>query len=232
MANGTVTATGLTIGNTYYLMVDGQAKDDCDYTVNYNGGPLPVTFGEISAFREFDDVVISWETFFESNNSGYYVQRGTPSDELEVGGFFWEEIGFVPGSSWSQERHKYNYVDPMPPSGVAVYRIRQLDFDGFSTYSDNVAIFEAGGLRNELLSVYPNPSNGTFNFAYRVKDNQEARLEIYSISGSLVTSSVLSDGVSGVTSQQISLEGQEAGIYLYRLRIGDDIFNGKITLLK
>ena len=42
----TVTANGLTIGNTYYLMIDGYGGDVCDYQVNANTGSgilLPVS---------------------------------------------------------------------------------------------------------------------------------------------------------------------------------------------
>jgi hypothetical protein len=33
-----VEATGLTPGNTYYLMIDGYAGDQCDYTIYINSG--------------------------------------------------------------------------------------------------------------------------------------------------------------------------------------------------
>ncbi|MBI5219718.1 MAG: gliding motility-associated C-terminal domain-containing protein [Bacteroidia bacterium] len=36
--NGTVTATGLTVGNDYLLMIDGFAGDDCDYTISAASG--------------------------------------------------------------------------------------------------------------------------------------------------------------------------------------------------
>ena len=38
MQNGTVTATGLTPGNTYLLMIDGYAGDVCDYTISAASG--------------------------------------------------------------------------------------------------------------------------------------------------------------------------------------------------
>ncbi|MGD9491746.1 MAG: BNR-repeat neuraminidase N-terminal domain-containing protein [Bacteroidales bacterium] len=38
MVDGTVTATGLTVGNTYYLMIDGWAGDVCDYIIGAGSG--------------------------------------------------------------------------------------------------------------------------------------------------------------------------------------------------
>lgn len=41
--NGTITATSLTIGNTYYLMIDGYAGDVCDYSISATSGVLTVS---------------------------------------------------------------------------------------------------------------------------------------------------------------------------------------------
>ncbi|PKP04735.1 MAG: hypothetical protein CVU11_03220 [Bacteroidetes bacterium HGW-Bacteroidetes-6] len=38
MVDGTVTATGLTVGTTYYLMIDGWAGDVCDYIIGAGSG--------------------------------------------------------------------------------------------------------------------------------------------------------------------------------------------------
>lgn len=40
-----LTATGLTIGETYYIMTDGNAGDVCDFTINANSGVLVVDAG-------------------------------------------------------------------------------------------------------------------------------------------------------------------------------------------
>ena len=42
---GVISATGLTIGNTYYLMIDGQAGDICDYVISANAGVFAVSAG-------------------------------------------------------------------------------------------------------------------------------------------------------------------------------------------
>ncbi|NBX79577.1 MAG: hypothetical protein EBQ94_04220, partial [Flavobacteriales bacterium] len=42
--SGTISATGLTIGNSYYLMIDGYAGDICNYIISASSGvQLPVT---------------------------------------------------------------------------------------------------------------------------------------------------------------------------------------------
>src|SRR5690606_16445392 len=44
-----ITATGLTVGNTYYIMIDGNAGDVCNYTIGADSGILtPVTVDPLS----------------------------------------------------------------------------------------------------------------------------------------------------------------------------------------
>lgn len=45
MGSFTLTATGLTIGETYYLLIDGYAGDNCDYTIAVNNGVAVVNAG-------------------------------------------------------------------------------------------------------------------------------------------------------------------------------------------
>lgn len=45
MQNGSIVATGLTIGQTYYLMVDGWAGDVCDYMITATSGVMVASAG-------------------------------------------------------------------------------------------------------------------------------------------------------------------------------------------
>ena len=47
--NGTITATGLTIGATYYLMIDGFAGDNCDYSIAASSGVFTVNVSASAA---------------------------------------------------------------------------------------------------------------------------------------------------------------------------------------
>lgn len=45
MENGTITATGLTPGQPYYLMIDGYAGDVCDYVISAGDGVMSIDAG-------------------------------------------------------------------------------------------------------------------------------------------------------------------------------------------
>lgn len=64
--NGVVTATGLTPGKRYYLMIDGYAGDVCDYTISGGKGvEMPQTY--------IEEVICKGETY---NKYGFNVSEG------------------------------------------------------------------------------------------------------------------------------------------------------------
>lgn len=74
VVNGTVTATGLTPGQTYYIMIDGNAGDVCDYTITAQSGILTVDAG--------GDVSICNGQSATLNGSGATSYNWTPSTGL------------------------------------------------------------------------------------------------------------------------------------------------------
>ncbi len=77
--------------------------------------------------------------------------------------------------------------------------------------------------QEQLISVAPNPSNGSFNFSGL---SQESVLEVYDAAGRLV----LEQRVEGFV-QHVNLEEQSKGIYFFRVLHRDDkVVTGKLIL--
>lgn len=66
---------------------------------------------------------------------------------------------------------------------------------------------ESGAEKMDLLSIFPNPSNGEFN----VKANARSEVKVYDMQGKLVLSTVLSEG-----QQTLDLRQQAAGQYILK----------------
>lgn len=78
--NGIITATGLTPGNTYYLMIDGYSGDDCNYIIGataLSGVTIPVT-----ASADVSICAGSSTTLSASGGNGTY--NWTPSSSLNA----------------------------------------------------------------------------------------------------------------------------------------------------
>lgn len=123
-------------------------------TVNF-AIPLPVEFGELQAFRSGKEAVVTWKTFTESGNDYFVVERS-------VNGLTWTDRGHLDGAGWSVIPQNYSFIDPEITASGFYYRIRQTDFDGEYSYSQVAFLNPESIIREENLSIFPNPSAEAF----------------------------------------------------------------------
>ncbi len=112
---------------------------------------LPVSFKSFSATRKNSNVLLKWETASEENNTGFAIECKTTGD--------WKKIAFVSSQALngnSDASLSYVYNDVSYEKGISQYRIRQVDFDQKSKYSE-IKMVKGQGQANGVI-VYPNPA--------------------------------------------------------------------------
>ncbi len=207
----TVTATGLTIGNTYYLMIDGQAGDDCDFTVNgwSASGILPVTLIDFSGYPYQNYNKIIWTTESEVNNDYFIIQKS-----LDAKNFI--NIGTVKGNGNTSSVSNYSFLDEEDPSYTTYYRLKQVDYNGESELSDIIYINRLDELG---VFLYPNPSKGRLNIDI-TKNNIGTEKIIISYTSVIGKQSIeiinLNDGKN--TYQSSKFDNLSNGIYFVQVR--------------
>jgi hypothetical protein len=152
-STGTVTATGLTIGNTYMLMFDGNAGDNCDFTISNwtaTGIVLPVELIDFEVVGMSRRNVLSWRTVTERASSHFEVQRS-------FDGINFEKIGLVDAAGESTELLSYSFVDEDVQTGMVYYRLLQHDLNGQMNPSDIITL-KRSSERTGILSARPNPT--------------------------------------------------------------------------
>lgn len=126
--------------------------------------PLPVELVTFSGFCENGEVALSWKTASEYNSAGFDL-------EFSRDGFSWNTIYTETAAGYSTELLEYNFVDQNAIDGDNYYRLTQYDLDGSSvTYDHLVVNASCVSISNELFSIYPNPTSGSFNI--RLDNNQ------------------------------------------------------------
>jgi len=125
------------------------------------GAPLPVTFASFTATRNHNDVLLKWETVTEHSNSRFIIERNMDGT--------WQPIGTIvsqaPGG-YSSNKLSYQFIDMNTSKGISQYRIKQLDIDGKSRYTDIRAV--RGEDQAVETVVYPNPSvDGKINIIFK-----------------------------------------------------------------
>ena len=120
--------------------------------VVFGSSLLPVSFSSFTVTRSNDRVLLKWSTDSEINNKGFIAERNTNGN--------WEQLNFIASAALngnSSNRIDYQYSDMNYTKGMTQYRIRQIDIDNKSKYSEVRAI---RGIGQEAKTViYPNPSN-------------------------------------------------------------------------
>jgi hypothetical protein len=109
--------------------------------------PLHVRFASFSAVRQGSVALLEWSTAMEENNDHFEVERSSDGSNFL-------RIASVAGAGNSQSLKKYSLTDDKALNGINYYRIKQIDRDGKSLYSEVKKVNFSG---NTELSIYPNP---------------------------------------------------------------------------
>lgn len=177
--------------------------------------PAPVTGFELQAVQKENSVLLSWQTATEVNSKEFQVQRSTD-------GIYFESIATIPPKHSGQQRTTYQFRDQEPGAGALYYRIRQLDINGRTTFSNIVAVslHSINGLR-----FFPNPVESILTIEYDHGFNN-AVLSIYDSRGRLCLESKL----SGAGAHQVNVQHLPKG--MYHASIPGDKKQIKFTFLK
>jgi hypothetical protein len=170
---------------------------------------VPVELVSFNAVSENQGILLNWVTATELNNKEFEIQRSLNGKD-----FF--TLGFVKGNGTTTSPKSYSFLDSPGNSGEYFYRLKQLDFDGTSSYSEIVTadfILNSFGLSQN----YPNPFNPETVISFSIPDEGYLNLKIYNILGEQVD--ILSDGLvsSGSYSIKWNASSFTSGVYFYKL---------------
>ncbi|MBD3638916.1 MAG: T9SS type A sorting domain-containing protein [Crocinitomicaceae bacterium] len=178
--SGTVTATGLTPGNTYVLMVDGFGGDVCDFTVsNWTAsGILPVTLVNFNAQAAFDHNLINWTTKSEIENDHFNVMRS-------FDGVNFQKIDEVEGAGNSSSELHYQVVDRDIRPGIVYYQLVQVDINGDTKSSEIISLNREE--QDDMLQFWPNPTNSNLYVNLQPSTHPTSeKLEILDVNGKVI----------------------------------------------
>ena len=151
------------------------------YTLGTNpcSNPLPVELIEFTAEPKNNEAVdVRWVTATEINNHYFEVQTS-------IDGVNWTTIAIVQGAGNSTELQNYSLMDYDPYPGVSYYRLKQLDYDGTTSYS-NIEIVNFEGV--EIITLFPNPSSGEVNITVKSSETGTITFTVHDAVGKIIKS--------------------------------------------
>lgn len=203
-----------------------------DFSVGVTGtNPMPVELTSFSARVVDDQVKLNWETASELNNYGFYVERSVDREN-------WKEISFVPGYGTSFSPKNYVYFDELGDELQRLpelsYRLRQVDRDGTTDYS-NIVNVNTGELPEgvELYAAYPNPFNPATTISFAIGSPARVTLKVYNTLGQAVAT-ILSGSAMDAGLHTVGFDGAQlpSGVYLAVLEANGAVQHQKLVLNK
>ncbi|GHM99310.1 hypothetical protein WSM22_08000 [Cytophagales bacterium WSM2-2] len=110
--------------------------------------PLPIVLisFDIESISEAS-VQLKWVTASEINFDYFELERSTDGKNFA-------DIGHIQGHGTTQEQHSYEFADNSPVIGTNYYRLKSIDFDG---YTETFSVVMSNVAAAMKASVYPNP---------------------------------------------------------------------------
>jgi Secretion system C-terminal sorting domain/Bacterial cadherin-like domain len=152
--NGTPTPGPITVSFTYQLKDFTNLTDNAVVYITIPAGSgLPVKFSSFTAQQANGKVALKWQTAQELNNKEFAIQR-----KFATGGY--QTIATVPskatyGNSGVLLDYNLDDLENLAGKGQVYYRIKQVDLDGRSSFSEIRSI--RNNSKSFNITLYPNP---------------------------------------------------------------------------
>ena len=187
-------------------------------SVTITNPPMPVEFLSFEATAtESDQVQLSWLTASERNNDFFEVERKEEWGEFVA-------IGSLTGAGTSESVKSYGFLDPAPSGDRLWYRLKQVDFDGQSSYSD-IAEVRLSGNRTTYL-MFPNPATEQVQIIPPLAlQGIHHQVKLYDLQGKLLIEEEISASES-----RLDLQIEHLAPAMYLVRIASE--QGKAVVMK
>ncbi len=191
-------------------------------TVTNSSGPLPVKLISFTVSPVSDGNLLNWVTSTEINNEKFEIERS-------VNGIDFIKVGQVDGSGNSNQIIKYSFIDRDEETRTLVsvyYRLKQIDFNGKSDYSDIIKVSKINLLEVAKPIVSPNPFLNQIQIVLPNSSSDFVNLKITSMNGVSVLETSLLLGKSN--NIDVNTEILNPGIYILSVNNNGIVTNYKV----
>jgi hypothetical protein len=207
--SGILTATGLTAGVTYYLMVDGLSTANCSFSIPtwVLTSILPLEFVSFTGENEGKKNTLTWITSSEMPHSTFTLEHS-------ANGSTFEDV-ITLNSMGNAGTNHYSAYDSNPFEDATYYRIKQADATSHQSYSNIISVNLKGKYDN-IYNIHPNPTTDNLNFEYYTKSVHHISIELITYAGAvaLQMKQVLEEGKNTIT---LPMGDLNKGVYILKV---------------
>jgi hypothetical protein len=172
-------------------------------------GFVPVELTSFTAAVSKNAVTLNWSTATETNNQGFEVERKSSA--------VFVKIGYVPGYGTTADPKTYSFSEKYVKEGVHTYRLKQIDFDGTVTYSQEIEVEISVPKEFNLSQNFPNPFNPTTKINFSLAVDSKVTLKIFNILGQEVLTLLNQNLAASNHEISFNASGLNSGVYFYQI---------------
>ncbi|MBN1559661.1 right-handed parallel beta-helix repeat-containing protein [candidate division KSB1 bacterium] len=199
---------------------------------------LAVELSTFNATYRDGAIDLMWTTESESLSLGFNILKSCDreNDYVKL------NATLITAAGTSSEQHTYHFVDEeIEERQTYYYILQELDIEGrlsqYGPVSVTAEVSSSSPTQINLYQNYPNPFNCGTLIKFCLPSESFTRLDVYDVSGRLITSLVHQYEQAG--EHTVQWHGTDScgvavsnGAYFYRLRVGDYAQTEKMLLLK
>lgn len=176
--------------------------------------PLPVELAYWDGETIERENHLSWGTLSEYNSKFFIIQRS-------LDGIEFEDIHLEDAAGNSTELIEYQAIDENPFDAINYYRLKQIDVDGTTKYSDVKAL---DNRMAKEANLFPNPANSLVTITLDEKPKSTAKIVVRNMVGAPVIETFTNGKV-----QTLNVNELPNGVYFVEITSGDKSFIHKLN---
>ena len=185
---------------------------------------VPVELTSFIAKPLKTEILLEWSTSSEKNNHGFDIERNSGEN--------YTVIGFVSGHGTTTEIKNYFFSDKNLQAGTYKYRLKQIDYNGTSRYSEEVIAELTAPLTFNLGQNYPNPFNTSTRISFEIPNTSNVKLVVFDLLGKEVITLVDEEKKAGYYEIIFDASALSSGTYYYKIISNGFSKTKKMVLLK
>jgi hypothetical protein len=216
-----ITCTGgpsnLTGNVAINIVLTGATSTSSNWTnridnLSVTGTVLPVELTEFNVEPSPIGFDLNWATASENDNDYFSIERSAD-------GRAFESIGEVKGAGNTTIGQKYEFNDNRPLKGINYYRLKQVDFDGYSAYSMVRSIKNGGNIK---ASIFPSiiESGTTALLSIESEEEGDSNYFVYSTTGQLLLQQNI-QVQKGRNTYDLNIADLPQGVYILKTLLGN-----------
>ena len=169
---------------------------------------LPVQLVSFTGTVADNDAQLTWVAEKETGSRYFVIDRST-------NGIDFDSIGIV-ASMNASAAYTYHYTDRNIAAGNNYYRLRHIDLDDATSYSQIISLNNSTATTTGKINVYPNPAASTLNYTITSEKAGQAAIQVFNPSGILVMTDRIQLS-AGPNQQSINISRLSHGSYFLKI---------------